>query len=373
MEDQTPSDETQYGLAQTKAEQEAAEYVAGLDLQEFTPAMVNLDSLIFVVGKRRFGKSVWCEWLLSHLWPYFREAYVFTNTKFNKFWQQHVAEEAIYQGLEWDAVTKILNRQKVVLDIISKEGTASNVVPWVLMIFEDVASERSSMRYSEDIARLAFNGRQYKVMMIFMIQDLKAINADVRANVDFAVLTYQNQERTMESAQADWGDWWSNRHVFKEIIRQNCQDHGMLVIAQPKAVYNPTDALFLSRATDPKELPPYRLGFQAQWDTLECTWEDQLKPYMNLRSVEERSKMEWLEICQKKLEEQEKARKLKMALRQGEPGFLSNQFQFAPEALRDAHSEEVVKSIGKDAYERGEEILNSAVVFTPSPLNGVDI
>ena len=322
-------------LARTRAEVEAEEYVNATPLLEFDPAMVPLDALILVVGKRRYGKTVWSRWLLSNLWPYFREAYVFTTTKHNDFWSQHVPDEAIYEGLRWDVITQIMNRQRALVEIMKVQGKACNVVPHVALIFEDVASERSAMRYSEQIAKLAFMGRHYNMFMIFMLQDMKAMNADVRGNADFVALTYQTQARTMESAQEDWGDWWSNRWVFRELIRKHCQDHALLVVAQPHAVYKATDALYTSRAGDPEKLPPFRLGHYQQWEDCKCVWEKQLARYKKLHEVQVRPKDVMLRIAKEHLDKGEKERReQKNKNADAAPTVQTDQVDMAPDAIR---------------------------------------
>ena len=56
-------------------------------LPVFDVDKIKLDSFILVVGKRRFGKSVWSRWILSKLYPYFNDGgYVFTQTKHNYWW-----------------------------------------------------------------------------------------------------------------------------------------------------------------------------------------------------------------------------------------------------------------------------------------------
>jgi len=62
---------------------------SGLKLKQFDVNKINLDSLIIVIGKRRFGKTTWSQWVLYHMKDYFpRGAYCFTSTKHNYFWQQ---------------------------------------------------------------------------------------------------------------------------------------------------------------------------------------------------------------------------------------------------------------------------------------------
>jgi len=355
-------------ISRTTAELAAEQFAANIELEEFNPAVVNLDALIFVIGKRRFGKTVWTRWLLSHMWPYFREVYCFTTTKHNLFWNQHIPESCIYEGLQWNIVHDILSRQQEITKVMTSEGPDSKIVPHVCIVFEDVGSLRSDMRYSEDIAKLAFMGRHFNIFMIFMVQDMKSINADVRANADFVALTYQTQARTMEAAQDDWGDWWSNKWVFRELIRKYCQDHGMLVIAQPKAVYKPEDALFWSRASPPEDMKPFRLGHWQQWAYAECVWEEQLEEAARLIALQQQKKIDHLERALVHLEEGEELRKRKEHIEDDSSAWSVNQIGAAPDAVRQAHRTEMSKIYTKESnISYSQRYYGGAVAFKRAP------
>lgn len=66
-----------------KLKQDAAEQVGklqeGQQLQQFDHKKIKLDSFIIVIGKRRYGKSTWTQFILSKLWKFFPDGgYVFT-------------------------------------------------------------------------------------------------------------------------------------------------------------------------------------------------------------------------------------------------------------------------------------------------------
>lgn len=300
------------GMGMSAKELEAMEYARNFHPRPFDPRLINIDAACAIIGKRRFGKTVWAQWVLSFLWVFFREAYVFTTTKNNLFWSQHVPDNAIYEGLQVDVITQILKRQDAIVERMAKEGSSSKITPHILMVFEDVASEEHEMKYANELKRLLFNGRHKYVFVIFMIQDLKTMGPALRGNMDFVALTYQNQGRTMEAAQDNWGDWWSNKWVFRELVRLNCQDHGMLVISQPNAVYDPRDQFYSSTAPDPEdetENPPYRLGYAEQWMELGNDWAEQLARYSRLHSIQKRSREEWAEIAVSNFDKGEEVRR----------------------------------------------------------------
>lgn len=293
-------------MAFSEQEKEAQALAKGLPIKKFKADQVNIDALIAVVGKRRFGKTTFSRWLSGEFKDKYPEVYVFTTTKHNGYWQQHVPEERIYEGLDWPVVESIMDKQKRKIELISEQGEEYTDNPYVLIIFEDVASEKSAMRYSAEILKLAFMGRHYKAAMWFLLQDLKSFNRDVRGNVDFMFTTYLNQHQIMESLQREFCDYWRNPLVFKYLIKEYCQDFGMLCLAQPKAVYKPEDAIFFVEPV-PEKPPPFQLGFPMFWRDSGCDWARQLETFARVDAVNSRKPEEWAKLSKEQFKMEKKA------------------------------------------------------------------
>lgn len=110
------------------------------ELPQFDHNKIALDSFILVIGKRRYGKSTWTQYVLSKMWHFFpRGGYCFTKTKHNYFWQQHLPASRIYDGFDEKKVREILDEQKDLWDMFlkGKEDPKENP-PYVLLIFDDV-------------------------------------------------------------------------------------------------------------------------------------------------------------------------------------------------------------------------------------------
>ncbi len=102
-----------------KARQIAKQY----KFQQFDYNTVPLDAAILVVGKRRYGKSTWTDYFLSHRWQFYPDGgFCFTRTKFNYFWHQRFPESRIYEGMDWDVVGKILATQKEKVEAVIQNG-----------------------------------------------------------------------------------------------------------------------------------------------------------------------------------------------------------------------------------------------------------
>jgi hypothetical protein len=235
-----------------------------------------------VVGKRRFGKSVFCQWCLSKMARYYPDGiYVFTTTKHNWFWQQHAPDAHIYPGFDWEVVKEILAVQLEKVELRKKTGNKS--LDHIVMVFDDCISDRHDARYAEDLLRLVFNGRHYQTSIWMLTQDIKGFFPDVRANVDYAMLTYQIQTRQTKTLRDDFADFFPNRETFAELLRRNTQDFQLLVIDQSTAKYSLNDGVF-SVAKAEEYPPPFRVGDAQFWKDSGCDWDEQMKIWENVKN-----------------------------------------------------------------------------------------
>lgn len=254
-------------------------------LPEFDPKIMLPDSLSLVVGKRRFGKSTFARWCISQMAHMFPDGgYVFTTTKHNWFWQQHFPDTRVYDNFDWDVIKVILAKQLKKHEIRKLTGEKS--LDYVLLVFDDCISERHEAKYAEDLLRLVFNGRHYKICIWLLAQDIKGFFPDVRANTDYAMCTYQIQERQTETVRKDFAGMFVHQDIFSEFLRKNTQDFQLLVIDQhlassELASNEPGDGIFSVATADP-EPPPFRVGDAQFWADSGCSWTDQLKIWDNL-------------------------------------------------------------------------------------------
>lgn len=299
------------GTALNEKNKEAAALVKNIPLQPFDFDKISLDSMICAVGKRRYGKSVWVEWMLSHLWPFFpRGGFVFTKTKHNYFWQKHFPENRIYQDLYPELVTQILETQKALYQAIL-DGATLDSSPFICIVFDDVIANKD-IRYSQQMAELAWAGRHYFIFCVICAQDVKGLPPGFRGNMDLIASTYQTQRRTMETMQEDFADFFDNKYVFEQLIQQNTRDHGMLIIDQTEAKYDVGDVFFNDKAPDPKKVtmvssknlgplrvkgPVYKIGDKDYWKAANNNWKEQLFKAQNIPDPSREKWNNWLEEC----------------------------------------------------------------------------
>ena len=222
----------------------------GFTLKQFDYDKIKLDSFIIVIGKRRFGKSTWAQYILSKLWQYFRDgAYVFSRTKHNYYWQQHIPENRIYNKFEPDVVAKILEEQKRKYEKF-KDGIVDEEqdIPYICVIFDDVISDKT-IRHEDLLNEMVFSGRHFFIFTIICSQDCKGLPPAVRHNADLVAITYQLQERSIESLCKDYADIFEDKNTFKELLKENTQDFQMVIIDQTEAKFDESDVFFVDRVS----------------------------------------------------------------------------------------------------------------------------
>ena len=339
--------------------------LAGIELQPFDISKINLDSLILVVGKRRFGKTTWSRWVLSQMQDLFpRGAYCFTSTKHNYFWQQHIPDSRIYEGFQPEVIEKIMDEQKTVYERFLEGDIDKKTVPYVCLILDDVIGDHN-LRYEELFDTLAFSGRHYFIFCMVNTQDIKGINPKIRQNADIVAFTYQTQDRSIEQIAKDYADIFADKDQFKALIKENTQDFQLVIIDQATAHFNAEDVFFISKAKE--EVEPFKLGGWDFWKESGCDWKEQLKKYKNKKQLLDSKKREdWEEVARKvhRLDnKKEKAYHEQVMSSEMD----TNQECYAPPELQAIRQQECVKALGKSRVKQASETLKKLFHYIPGP------
>ena len=245
----------------------------GANLKQFDHEKICPDSFLIIVGKRRFGKTTWLQWMLSFCYLFFTEAFVFTKTKHNLFWSNHVPESRIYDGYNDEVAQSIMDEQKAIKEMIRDKTVPKNFVPFKLIILDDVIAD-DLIRNSNTLEELVFSGRHYFLFVAIATQDIKGIGPKIRQNADLVVLTYQTQERSIKAIKEDFADIFESKNDFKEVIKENTQDHQVIVIDQIEAHFNSAEVFFKDKAM-PKKVKPFKIGTKEFWEQSGCNWYEQ--------------------------------------------------------------------------------------------------
>lgn len=167
------------------------EYVDKLTFKKFDPVKhiigpkINTkNASITIIGKRRSGKSNLIRDLYHKLKSYYKTFYLCTNTyATNKDFWKFIDPRNIIIGIDEARLSKIIDEQT---EAINKEKTREDA-PYVCIIFDDIITSETGVRYSDFISSLYANGRQYNIMSILATQSLKKVSKHARDNTDITI------------------------------------------------------------------------------------------------------------------------------------------------------------------------------------------
>jgi len=273
-----------------EAKQIAASYkFKTMDPREFPP-----NCAVYVLGKRGYGKTTFIHWWFSERWFYYPSGiYVFTKTKFNRFYTQFVPDSRIYTTYRKDVILALMARQKQKYDKIVQNGEKKGEeLVQIAIIFDDFVSDED-IQNDPLLEQLILNGRHLQIHIVFASQDIKGFAPILRGNMDLVATTYQSQERTIDTLRNEFGDFFKNNDVFREILKLQTQNRQMFFINQTLATFSAEEAF--SVATANPEPEPFKVGDKKFWKESGCSWKEQLKFYKNIEKAKH-STEEWLQI-----------------------------------------------------------------------------
>lgn len=268
----------------------------------FQPAKMDhekipLDVFGVLIGKRRRGKSVYLEWLLSEMAPFYPGgAYVFTKTKNNYFWQKHIPEECIYDGFQGDVIKAIIEEQKKKVEAIRNDGKITDC-PYVLIIMDDIIGD-THLNWEEELRDLAFAGRHYMLGCWITTQDCKGIGPAIRSQADIIGLSYTTSKRVIDAIKDDYAYIFSDAKMLVQLIKEQTMDHQFLIVDQSDAKYSLDETFFVDKAPDPSSnaVKPYKIGSDKFWMDRHCDWKNQTRQFKNMPKLE---RNQWLRVAKR--------------------------------------------------------------------------
>lgn len=276
---------------------------------KFDHKKIPLDVFGILIGKRRRGKTVYLEWLMEEMQDYYASgAYVFTKTKNNYFWQQHVPEERIYEGFQGAVIKSIIEEQRKKCGMMRERLSETDPIeecPYLLLILDDIIGD-THLNWEEELRDLAFAGRHFKLAVWITSQDCKGLGPGIRSQADILGLSYTTSKRVMDAVKEDYAYLFEEPRLIPRLIKENTMDHKFLIIDQSEAHYKAEEMFFWDQAPDPKSssaTPAFKIGTDKFWEEAGCDWDLQMKRFKNMPELD---KEEWLKIAQKQLKEEKR-------------------------------------------------------------------
>jgi hypothetical protein len=167
------------------------------------------DFTILSIGRRRSGKTYTSRWILYHLRHRYPFAIVITGTKVNNFWAQYIPQEFIYHVDDMGSVLEtILTRQQTIL-----ENPHLGIDPRMIVILDDVMTDKYKVRFSVPLSTIFTNGRHLKILLMVNVQDPRGVGPDLRENTDLAIVFRVYEGERKKIIYKEWLSYWEDKPV----------------------------------------------------------------------------------------------------------------------------------------------------------------
>jgi hypothetical protein len=106
----------------------------------------DMNPAVMCYGKRRTGKTFTADWVFHRMGQFYDQCFVYTETKYNGFWQRRVPGEAIIEGWNPEHGNWVFELQRLVNDDPEEAWIKYKYTGSTLIILDDVISDDIFMR-----------------------------------------------------------------------------------------------------------------------------------------------------------------------------------------------------------------------------------
>lgn len=229
-------------------------YIMKDEIEWFDIFRIPNDACILEVGRRNAGKTFGTNWLLYTKRKVFPFVFVFTMTKFNGAWAEHVHEDCIFKGWKEDAVLEIKDRQER-----AKLTPEWGIDPRAAVVLDDMAADKN-LRWNPSLLEFSFYGRHLILFVLVTTQWYKQLATGFRENCDILFIYKMDNQNEIEAL---WKEHSAGipKNIFYALVQKYSTDTTALVIV--KNGMTPLTKFYQYRAMDPG---PFRLGCDSVWE-----------------------------------------------------------------------------------------------------------
>lgn len=191
------------------------------------PENFPLHPAVALFGQRRTGKSYTLRYLMFKCFRDYPFGMVLTRTKMSGFWDQYVPPFLVIDGLQQDALDRLIARQTRNIKKWKKDNPekckddpdAYKAEPSLraFVILDDVISDRNAMMWNTQITSLFVEGRHMCISVFICTQYPKGVGPMIRGNCDLAIFQPIFQRPARETL-ADLYGGWMDRQLFYRLM-----------------------------------------------------------------------------------------------------------------------------------------------------------
>jgi len=241
-----------------------------INIYQFEWRLLGTDFTIAIYGKRRTGKTHIIKAMCFQMRRYYPLVIVFTKTKFNGDLLKLFPDACIFNDLDEGLLERIMDAQK---DRVQEAKKAPE--PWVncrmLLVLDDVLSDKKSPRYNEMLRKLFFEGRHFMISMIITSQDSKGLPPALKQNTDLTFVLPMRARRDRETLCDNTFPFLWNDKDAREFLDKTMQiKHNFLAVLNCSGAKPADEQVYMGIITPEHFIPRYIMGSYPCWkDNLE--------------------------------------------------------------------------------------------------------
>lgn len=221
---------------------------ASLPIREFEMKTFCKDPTICMIAKRGSGKSVVCRAILGHFDHLPGGVIISPTDEMTSFYGNFFPETYIYYTYKSSILVNLFERQKIMIEKCKKyHAKRKKVNPQVFLLMDDCLAE-GAWKKDEQIAKIFYNGRHYRIMFILTMQFPLGIGPQLRCNIDYVFLLFDDFMTNQKKLFDHYAGMFPTFNFFRQVFVQLTDDYGCMVIVNRGANRNLTDKIFYYKA-----------------------------------------------------------------------------------------------------------------------------
>lgn len=201
-------------------------------LRKFDMRNIKDDSTVVMLGKRNTGKSVLVKDLLFYKKHIPFGTVISATESANKFYQNHVPANLIYEEFSTDLILGALKRQKTMMekvDVERKTYGRPRTDPNCFLILDDCLFDNTWSR-TKEMRYVFMNGRHLKILSIITMQYPLGVPPALRTNIDYVFILRENVFSNRKRIYEQYAGMFPTFDYFCQIMDQCTENYECLVI-----------------------------------------------------------------------------------------------------------------------------------------------
>ena len=235
-----------------------------LQLKRFDMKQISDHNVVVFIGKRETGKSFLTKDLLFHHQDIPVGTVISATEGANQFYSKIVPSIFIHDEYNEDVITKVLTRQRKVVDQMNSDEAqygSTNIDPRAFLILDDCLYDNSWTK-SKFVRSLFMNGRHFKIMFIITMQYALGIPPNLRTNIDYVFILRENIVSNRKRIYESYAGMFPSFEVFCQVMDQCTENFECLVIHNNAKSNKLEDQVFWYKAEPHAD---FKMGAEIFW------------------------------------------------------------------------------------------------------------